>query len=1173
MSWKRLTAFFTLLAAVLLGAPQTAEAKFVFPHNHPDLEWYSIETEHFVVHYPMSKRDKDDPHYLETEFSARKTAQVAEDMWAPMCEQFNYFLKERVHIVLLNQSDYLEGFTIPSWDWIQVSTNPGSYFYRMRGRMEWISDVMVHEFAHVVSLKANSPLAEGAQGMELGGLYRDGIRDTATGASMYIMDNDPFYWTEGGAEYWSDEANWNWWTAARDMNIRMTVLDERLLTYDQWQTRAQAFDWGGGERGYQQGYSFALYLRQRFGPKTYTQMAIEGGKRWRMDWNTIVEDVTGVDAETLYHDWVAFLQDVYGKQVDAIRAEGEVVGREVLPEKGDWDFSDPSGRDEWNAKPERDRTRARERTGTWMIEPRVDAESGLVGINNRGAVVVQPMDESIFEPFTGKYATNSEKLEAIGRQTAMLRGEFMHGWDLVPGKQQVVTTGTEHMMDSTFTKWTGIRHEGDGYNWKQLWVHDIVEREDKVKGRKFNTWSADRMLNGKAKTVKGASRAIPNTLRGQDPAVSPDGSKIAYLQYSDGTLNLATINFDGTEKTLLTDFDEGTWMQHPDWSPDGKHIVFSIFRHFRQDLYIIDADGSNLRPITWDAWESQDAHWADDGKIYFSSDPTGVYNIFSYDLENDKIEQLTNVISGAECPVITPEGNLLYTLYTSYGWKLWGLHRGEFFGKDATDMFVLPKDADPDDVKDSIAYREDLSHYEGQTEKYNWTKALMPPTAGPSISFENDSMTNLALTGGFYVFAQDFAEKHGLYLRALMGEDNVWMAQYFLQNWYTNMYLTAYRVEVKYDYGFMIDEDDDLTTTNDQSIYEGKNQQAYNIVSGAIDYPWSNRYSTMLYGSAMEVAFRTTSEPEWEPYMLEYELGGSIGFTNISGYYARAPNPPAGRNVELTVSHAWTDVVYEPYGGVVVDDGMLFDEYEYNKFDLRWVEFFNIPTLGGFGPLAAARSKGHRIQLDTQFGFIDRNVDSWGEFRAGGQHPAFGGYSTSVRPQTQFAGYPFYSLSGETLGTMNLAYRFPIKSRMATRVGPFYFTSSYLQFMGTAGNLWSFRPPEDPDLYYKTGSADRVAYDPADVKREIPLVDSAYKNGNYLLYDAGAELRVSGVLFNAAYWNSFLRVAYGFNEIGGYGDVDGDDIQSTASNAIGDELSVETEKPGLRFYIGLGTGW
>ena len=52
------------LASILFGAclvfttlwSGRSEAKFVFPYNHPDLEWYTIETDHYFVHYPISRK-------------------------------------------------------------------------------------------------------------------------------------------------------------------------------------------------------------------------------------------------------------------------------------------------------------------------------------------------------------------------------------------------------------------------------------------------------------------------------------------------------------------------------------------------------------------------------------------------------------------------------------------------------------------------------------------------------------------------------------------------------------------------------------------------------------------------------------------------------------------------------------------------------------------------------------------------------------------------------------------------------------------------------------------------------------------------------------------------------------------------------------------------------------
>jgi hypothetical protein len=230
-----------------------------------------------------------------------------------------------------------------------------------------------------------------------------------------------------------------------------------------------------------------------------------------------------------------------------------------------------------------------------------------------------------------------------------------------------------------------------------------------------------------------------------------------------------------------------------------------------------------------------------------------------------------------------------------------------------------------------------------------------------------------------------------------------------------------------------------------------------------------------------------------------------------------------------------------------------------------------MPTLG-IPLLEDARRGRHVFQLDARLGATDRNVDGQDEFHAGGQHPYQYGYG-NLRPNTLFAGYPNYSLSGETMAIFNLAYRFPIAEHFYKRIGPLYTYGVYFQMAGTAGNLWSFRPPEDAGDYYLSRYGERIARDADAVTREIPFVDEAYKNGNSMLYDASAELRVRSVIFHGMPWDSFARVAYGFNEIRGYGDVNGDDLFDTSENALGDELSNETEPAGFRYYIGFGTGW
>jgi hypothetical protein len=1169
----RLAAGAIALTTTALYAPQ-ADAKFVFPYNHPDLDWFSIETEHFVVHYPVSKKtaEEGNDHYLTGEFSARKIATVSEDMWEPMCSQFNYYLKERIHIVLLNQSDNLEGFTIPPWDWIEISANPGGTFYRSRGRMEWFSDVMVHEFAHVVSLKANATHSEGVQGVLMGGLYQDGIRDMETGVEGFIFDGDSVFWTEGGAEYWSDNAGWNWWTASRDQNIRMTVLDDRLLTYDEWHTRSAKYGWNDSERYYQQGYSFGQYLRQRFGEKTYASFALEYGRRWRPAWESVIETVLGIDAEELYWDWREYVTERYTTQAESVRTRGEVVGHELVNGYHDWDFKDPDARDEYLAQDRYDREKPREASGRYQWEPRVSPDGGYWGSLNFATVVIHKADDDQIFGLTGQGMSDPGRSEQTQLLSSSVSADFEHGWDFVPGtegsEQAVVVTGREDEHPRKVVL-KNFRVETDGYNWTQLYKWELPIREDKVGNRVVETREKKHVGRHQV-NPEGSWEQIPNTFRGSDPSVSPDGKRIAYFEYTDGTMNLVNIALDGSDKRLLTHYDDGTWLQTVDWSPDSKKLVFGIFRNTMQNLYTINADGSDLTPLTWDQWEELDAHWSPDGHIYYSAEPDGIFNIYRYNVASGDVQQVTNVISGASSPQVTNDGNLLYSHFSAFGWKVYGLRGEEFMLAPADHLFRTGDEIPTEEVAADMAYAEDLSYWAESTHKYRPFRSLIAPTAVPMFRLENDTMTNWGLQGGFQVFIQDYVEKNGGFIMALLGEDPFVLGQYFYQGWYPNLFIMGYHAQTKTDRGFLLDEDQDPSTTEDQSIYENKQHQYSTVGIASIDYPWNSAFGTSVYGRAIDFGFKGVADGTFDRYMSEGELGMNANWSTGYARGSRGANA-AGRNVDLSLNHAWTNIVFEDYGGVITDDGEELSRYQYNKIELMWVENLPIPTFGS-KLLEGWSKKRHTIQVDFRAGLVDRNVSVQDEFRAGGQHPYFFG-NGNLRPNTQFAGYPGFSLSGETMGMLNLQYRFPIKENFVKRVGPLTTYGVFAQFGGTAGNLWSFRPPEDESLFYRNRYGDRIAYNPDDVRREIPFVDDAYKNGNPMLFDVSAEIRVQSVMFHGAGWDSFVRVAYGFQEVRGYGDVDGDSIFDTNDNTIGDELSSETELPGPRVYIGLGTGW
>lgn len=99
------------------------------------------------------------------------------------------------------------------------------------------------------------------------------------------------------------------------------------------------------------------------------------------------------------------------------------------------------------------------------------------------------------------------------------------------------------------------------------------------------------------------------------PALSPDGKQIAFVSYVDGLFQIFRIETTGKNIKRLSD---GTANDtEPSWSPDGAHIAFVSHRPTESDpaqhIFVMDADGGNLRQITFGRPDSL-VVWSPDGK-------------------------------------------------------------------------------------------------------------------------------------------------------------------------------------------------------------------------------------------------------------------------------------------------------------------------------------------------------------------------------------------------------------------------------------------------------------------------------------------------------------------------------------------------------------------------------
>jgi TolB protein len=122
----------------------------------------------------------------------------------------------------------------------------------------------------------------------------------------------------------------------------------------------------------------------------------------------------------------------------------------------------------------------------------------------------------------------------------------------------------------------------------------------------------------------------------------------------------------------------GAWDdEQPRWSPDGERIAFRSNRGGSHNLYVMNADGTNVRRLTNHPGNDFDPTWLPDGQsLVFSSDRdrgTNRLDLYRLWLADGSIERLTNFFEGfAFMPTVSPDGTWLAFVATTFpvvdGW-------------------------------------------------------------------------------------------------------------------------------------------------------------------------------------------------------------------------------------------------------------------------------------------------------------------------------------------------------------------------------------------------------------------------------------------------------------------------------------------------------------------------
>ena len=577
-------------------------------------------------------------------------------------------------------------------------------------------------------------------------------------------------------------------------------------------------------------------------------------------------------------------------------------------------------------------------------------------------------------------------------------------------------------------------------------------------------------------------KRITFALRANNPGISHDGKRIVFVFQKDGTSNLGLVDVDGKNFKRLTLYENGEQVYNPKFSPDDSYIIFDYSYHQTRDIAKIDTSGAGLEFVIKTDHDERNPSFGPDDDLYYASDITGIYNIYKMNLKTGKREQLTNVTGGAFMPDVDANGNVVYAGYTSAGYKLYYITKDEQAKTDSTDKYEWianpptgKRNPKGDMAKFDVKHLRDFDDYklpDYPSEKYSGF--LSKFSFYPFIRYDNYNTSNSfsdRIKPGVYLTSSDMLDKYSVFASASinkrMERDLYLDFEYsdkipLLYNFGIKpklgieLYSVSRKASTSFPFGVdstysppLVDYNIPLDVTYD--LFE------FDFVASGHVFNRSNELETRFIFSQYVSTIGSFIFPESENTLYptttdKYLIGRNVQvkFTH-DGTLPSIDSDinPTGRVITLQYNYEFNkfnnDNNYEVVDGVLKP---LYNDYNFHRLELNWKEYF-------------ALGKGNTLTAQFRAGSIlGPPVPDFFDFYLGGL--------------VGMKSYPFYAVSGNEVGWLNLTYRFPLFKNIDTRFGQLYFDKIFFSVFGDLGNAWTGNFPSLSDFKKGAGAELRI---------------------------------------------------------------------------------------------------
>ncbi len=998
--------FFPLLFSfsVLVAAGSSAQDEF----THPELQWHTIETTHFFVHYHDGARR-----------TGETVAKIAEDIYGPVTALYNHEPDQKVSFIIRDVDDISNGAAYFYDNKIELYAP--SMDFDLRGTHNWLRNVVTHEFTHIVQIQTAMKFGRTVPSIYLQwlGYERERRPDVLYGYPNTIVSYPisgflvPVWFAEGVAQFNRGELDYDFWDTHRDMILRSYALDGNLLTWKQMAVFGKTSL--GNESSYNAGFAFVSYLARKYGESVLNDISRNLGRLPELSIDNAIERAVGKDGEEVYDEWKAEITQQYEERVAPIRQDLR-AGSLLIPEDSEHHRSEGEA-------------------------PAGDLQAPVPHFNGRADPCFSASVATGFANLYPSFSPDGRKIAYTSTKDAdYFSQSALYVYDIQTRKEKAIQPGVRTAMswspDGTRLYYARATREHPHWSYQfDLYEYDLAADEEK------------RITFGR--------RAI-------SPAVSPDGTMLAFSVNADGTSNLAVCSTDGSGFRILTPYIQGEQVYNPKWSPSGDRIVFDYSFKDGRDIAWIRPDGTDLTFLVTGDDDSRSAEFTRDGTaLIFSSDRTGIFNLYSYDLDSGHLAQVTNIFGGAFMPTVDAAGDIVYAGYTSGGYKLFSMTAPRPLEEEGHNYLPAPvvsegragdriastsMSATPDafDWKALRSYNDrSLPELTSRPYKSMYTSLTVVPFVRiDSYNSRNSALQNIK--PGAYFVANDILDRTGLFAGIALNSrlERDLFAQFFYRGKIPGLYQLGLEPSASAEIYNVTRE------ASDQSFIQLPQDTigvdvSYNLLEFdfALRQPFVSQFSSVEFRFAhsrytsIVGSFKLPATPVLSPstsdlYLIGNDLSLTFSADGITPSRTSEINP-RGRKVRLRIDREFNkfngDGQYE-----ITSAGLrpVYKNVNFTRAELEWKEY--VPFLFDDHTLSFSL---HAASI------LGPPVDEFFDYYAGGL--------------VGMKGYPFYALGGNELGVAGVNYRFPILKNIDTRFLQMYFDKLYASVFADIGNAWT----------------------------------------------------------------------------------------------------------------------